>query len=293
MGDEEARSLRNFFVTGLYENVINEAESSSDPASRVYYFRALLETDPEQVFKEINDSAPTALQAIKLLGTFRRAESEQRELVHETLNEWLSDSIVCNDPTLRLIASYIYFEEENYKEALKLVANAGENLEQLAMQVMIYMKISRMDLAAKAVKNMSDIDDDDALSQLCTSWLYITQGGEKLQEASFLLQELIDKFGKSEAMLISLGVCHMHMNNFTEANTYLKQARALTVQDKKVTSPDTMINFISCLLHAKGNPAILAKIQSELEEKNQSSTWVQQQQNLSQQFDQHAATYAL
>lgn len=293
MSDDDVRSLRNFYVTGLYDKVIAESEGSSDPASKVYYYRALLEKSPEKAFKMIDDNAPTALQAIKLLGTFRKAEAEQRELVHETLNEWLNDSIVQNDPTLKLIAAQIYFDEDEFKKALKLVAQAGENLEQLAMQVMIYLKINRLDLAEKAVKNMTDIDDDDALSQLATTWLYISQGGEKLTEASFLLQELVDKFGKSEGLLICQGVCNMHMGNLSECNSFLKQARALSMQNNTQTSADTMINFVSCMLQSKGNPVVLAKIESEIREKNSDCAWLKKQEELSNHFDQHAKTYAL
>ena len=37
--------------------------------------------------------------------------------------------------------------------------------------------------------------------------------------------------------------------------------RALSVGDGKVTSADTMVNFVTCLLLARGKPAVLEKIQ--------------------------------
>jgi hypothetical protein len=43
----------------------------------------------------------------------------------------------------------------------------------LALSVEIYLKIDRVDLASKQVKAMQDIDDDDALTTLATTWLYI------------------------------------------------------------------------------------------------------------------------
>ena len=36
-------------------------------------------------------------------------------------------------------------------------------MEKLAWQVQIYLKIDRVDLAAKAARVMMDVDDDDAL----------------------------------------------------------------------------------------------------------------------------------
>lgn len=41
----------------------------------------------------------------------------------------------------------------------------------LALTVQIYLKIDRIDLAAKAAAIMATVDDDDTLTQLASSWV--------------------------------------------------------------------------------------------------------------------------
>lgn len=290
---EETRTLRNNFYLGHYKKVIEEVKgfSSESPAELSFYYRALLQTDPSQVFKNVTDRSPTALQAIKLLGTYRTADDDNKELVFETLNEWLADEILGQDSILNLTASQIYFEENNYKDALRLVVNAGENLEMHGMCVQIYLKMDRVDLASKAVSMMADIDDDDVLTQLCTAWLYIAQGGNKITEASFLLQELVDKFGPSTTVMVSSAVCQLHLANYNDANNFLKQARALALETGGKVSADTLINYVVALQLTKRSPEIIAKITKELNDSYPTSPWIQTQKEMGALFDTYASKY--
>lgn len=290
---DELRSLRNYFYLGMLSNVITEAKNSSSTGAKVFYMRAMLETKPDEVFAAVDDRAPTGLQAVKLLGTYRKAAPDQKELAMETLKEWLQDEMLGQDGDLQLVASQMYFEEGDYKEALKAVFNHGESLEKLAMQMQIYLKLDRVDLAAKAARLMADIDDDDALTQLCTSWLYIAQGAEKVTEASFLLQELVDKFGPSVTALVGQAVCQIQLGNLAEANSHLKQARNMGVVGGGKVDSAVLVNFIVCL-HSQRKPnEIIQKIQGELMTSHPDHPWSVQQDTMSQLFDQHAANYAL
>lgn len=143
--------------------------------------RALLESSPAKVFQRIQKNAPTALQAVKLLATYRTASQDNKELVFGTLSEWLETEDVKDDETLQIVAAQIYLAEEDYKSALQLVIN-DENLEKMALCVEIYLRINRLDLAEKVARQMQDIDDDDVLTQLSLAWVYIRQGGDKVRQ---------------------------------------------------------------------------------------------------------------
>lgn len=290
---DETRSLRNFYYLGLFSQAINEAEGSDNPGAKIFMYRAMLESNVSEVFKQIDDKAAMGLQAIKLLGTYRSAAADQKELAFETLTEWLGDEMLKEDATLQLMAAQMYFEEGNFKESLKLVHSAGEDLEKMAMQVQIYLKIDRIDLAAKAARVMGDIDDDDVLTQLATSWLYVAQGGEKIMEASFLLQELVDKFGKSVSILSSQAVCQIHLGNFTDAMNFLKQARSLSMQGGGKIDATTLINYITCLQSLQKPREIVDKIEGELRENYPKHPYLANLDAMTDMFDHHAKTYAI
>lgn len=292
--DNNTRALRNSFYLGLYNNVIEEAKGSSSNADKVFYYRALLETNPKQVFSEVDASSPTAHQAVKMLGTLREAEADNKDMVFETVNEWLGDEILKEDHTLQLIASQMFLEEEHYKEALMHVSNAGEDLEKLAMQVQIFLRLDRYDLASKIVKAMADVDDDDPLTQLATAWLYVCQGDDKVTEASFLFQELVDKFGPSIPVLASLAVCQIHLGNCGEAFAHLKQARQMAMQADQKASTETLVNSIVCMYHLR-KPEVVPKVTRELEGNDcrSAKAWVQHNATMEAMFDKHAKEYSL
>lgn len=51
-----------------------------------------------------------------------------------------------------------------------------------------------------------------------------TQGGAKVQEAAYIYDELIDKYGSSPVLLNGLAVSKMHLAQWEEAETALKEA---------------------------------------------------------------------
>lgn len=291
--DNENRSLRNNFYMGLYDTVIEEAKDATTNSAKSYYFRSLLEVNPKKCFDEVNSQSPTPHQAIKMLGTYREAANDNKEMVFDTVSEWLNDEILKDDRTLQLIAAQMYFEEGNYKEAMKLVSNPGEDLEKLSLQCQILLKLDRLDLAAKVTKSMQDIDDDDPLTQLSMAWTYICQGGEKVTEASFLLQGLIDMFGPSIRTLCSLAACQIHMNNHTGAFGQLKQARQMALTSKSKASVETLVNSAVCMLHLQ-KPEVVPKIVGEVEElgNEDAAGWLKQQKKMEEMFDKYAAHYS-
>ena len=130
---DELRSVRNYFCLGFYAECRAEAKSlaQSDPAfsglAQVYAVRAMIEDNPHKVV--FPNKSSTALQSLEQLASYRTASSDVKEMVVDKIKGWLDSDITGSDPILQIVAAQVFFEEGDYKTALKMVQDAGENLE--------------------------------------------------------------------------------------------------------------------------------------------------------------------
>lgn len=140
-------------------------------------------------------------RALRLLAAYYD-NYEPKESVFSKLQEWLSDAAFSQSRTLKTVAATIYLNEDNHKEAFKLLKDP-QHLEQYvpprldvdrqsvsdvvdcvllacvllgyvlilshAMLVELYLKMFRADLAEKQLKVMKGIDEDAVLTMLATA----------------------------------------------------------------------------------------------------------------------------
>lgn len=161
----------------------------------------------------------------------------------------------------KVIASIMYIDENQLEEALR-VLNGTNDLECQAIQVYIYLKMCRLDLAKKILTGMSEKNDDDTLTQLAQAWMNIEIGGEKLQgrvtffflpmlhinskklfisDAHYIFDDFKDKLSSSVLLLNNLAVCAIGQHKFTEEETanYLRDGL-----DKEPNNYDLLVNYI-------------------------------------------------
>ncbi|KAK9156181.1 hypothetical protein Sjap_003661 [Stephania japonica] len=174
------------------------------------------------VINEIDSSAPTPLQAVKLLALYL-SSADNKESAIASLKEWLSDAAIGSNPVLRLVAGIIYMHEQDYNEALKHT-HAGGTMELHALNVQIFLKMHRSDYAEKQLKIMQQVDEDHTLTQLANTWLNLAVGGSKIQEAFLIFQDFSEKYQMTGLVLNGKAVCYMHMGNFDEAENLLLEA---------------------------------------------------------------------
>ncbi|KAG7034786.1 Coatomer subunit epsilon-2 [Cucurbita argyrosperma subsp. argyrosperma] len=126
-------NLRNNFYLGAYQAAINNSNLSNlSPDDAIerdsIVFRSYIALGSYQLaISEIDSSAPTSLQAVKLLALYL-SDPSSKESTIASLQEWLSDLAIANNPTLRLIAGIIFMHEQDFNEALKHT-NAGGTME--------------------------------------------------------------------------------------------------------------------------------------------------------------------
>jgi coatomer protein complex subunit epsilon len=247
-GPDQLFTLRNNFYLGAYQAAINSSEvpnlSPDDAVERdSLVYRSYIALGSFQlVVSEIDSSAATPLQAVKLLALYL-SSPDNKESTISSLKEWLGDPAIGNNPILRLIAGIIFMHEQDYNEALKHT-NAGGTMELHALNVQIFLKMHRSDYAERQLRVMQQTDEDHTLTQLANAWLNLAVGGSKIQEAYLIFQDFSEKYQMTSLILNGKAVCCMHMGNFDEAETLLLEAL-----NKDAKDPETLANLIVCCLH--------------------------------------------
>ncbi|KAJ0590025.1 putative coatomer, epsilon subunit, tetratricopeptide-like helical domain superfamily [Helianthus annuus] len=246
-------NLRNNFYLGAYQAAINNSDipnlSEDDAIERdCLVYRSYIALGSYQlVINEVDSSAATPLQAVKLLALYLFSP-DNKESTISSIKEWLGDAAIGNNPILRLIAGTIFMHEQDYNEALKYT-NAGGTMELYALNVHIFLKMNRSDYAEKQLRVMQQIDEDHTLTQLATAWLNLAVGGSKIQEAYLIFQDFSEKYQMTSLILNGKAVCCMHMGNFDEAESFLLEALNKDAKDR-----ETLANLVVCCLHL-GKPS--------------------------------------
>lgn len=246
-------SLRNNFYLGAYQAAINNSEvpnlSPEDAIERdSLVYRSYIALGSYQlVINEIDSSAATPLQAVKLLALYL-SSPDNKETTISSIRDWLGDPAIGNNPILRLIAGIIFIHEQDYNEALKHT-NVGGTMDLHALNVQIFLKMHRSDYAEKQLRVMQQIDEDHTLTQLANAWLNLAVGGSKIQEAYLIFQDFSEKYQMTSLILNGKAVCCMHMGNFDEAESLLLEAL-----NKDAKDPETLANLVVCSLHL-GKPS--------------------------------------
>lgn len=289
---DELYTLRNRFWLGAFQLAITEGSNLSrlSEAMRVerdeFVYRAYIALGQYGVVtSEIQDSAPIALQAIKLLATYKE-DPEKREMVLMTLNEWLQDGASANSPSVQLVAAMIFLNEDMTKDAIKAVRH-GTTMEQVSLLAQIYVKMDRTDLAQKQLRLMQQADEDATLTQLTGCWVNLALGGSKCQEALFVFEELIDKFVSTPLLLNGQACAYLHQGKHEDADRVLVDALSKAPND-----PDTLANLITTYYHLDKAEGVVNRYVSQLKTVAPKHPFVAQLNTVTSCFDRVAAQYS-
>lgn len=289
---DELFDVKNAFYLGLYQQCINEAQkvsvsSNSKKLERdVFMYRAYVAQQKYSVvLDEISSVASPELLAVKMLAQYLSNPTDKDQVLKQ-LEDKLSGNIDVENTVLPLIAASIYYHEENYDSALR-VLHSAESLECSALAIQIYSTINRLDLAKKELRQMQETDEDSTLTQLAQAWFNIAVGGEKLQDAYYIFQEMADKNQASTLLLNGQAACFIAQGKWDEAEGVLQQA-----MDKDSNCAETLINMIVLSQQIGKPPEVTNRYLSQLKDSHARHRFVKEFNSKENDFDRLAMQYA-
>lgn len=119
------------------------------------------------VLDEIKPSSSDEIQPLRLLAEYLSSK-QKRESIVSQLDQKVASNV--ENDTLALVAAIIYVNQDNTEAAFR-VLHTSESLEALAFIIDILLKMDRVDLARKKLKEMQEKDDDATLTQLAQAWV--------------------------------------------------------------------------------------------------------------------------
>ncbi|KAK2721410.1 hypothetical protein QYM36_003632 [Artemia franciscana] len=225
-----SRKTRVYYLTDGAMNVIKADivfTKSSEPAVNIerdwYLYRSYLaQRKYGLVNDEVKSSSSAILQPLKLLAQYLGSPSSRTTVV-EALNSQMNAPIDPDNYGVIIVGATIFIWQQNYEAALRLL-HGSKLLECHALMLQVYIKMDRMDMATKVLKKMQEIDDDSVLTNLSQAWLHLAMGGEKLQDAFYVFQELVDKEVITPLILNGLAAVHICQERYPEAESALQEA---------------------------------------------------------------------
>lgn len=289
---DELFDIRTALLIGNYQQCINEAQklSLSNPEKKlqrdVIMYRAYIAQRKYGVaLDEIRKESTDELQAVRMFADFLANDTKRDTIVRE-LDTKMAGSVDLSNSTFLLMAASIYYHEQNYDAALR-VLHQSDNIECMALMVEILLKIDRVDLAKKELKRMQDTDEDSILTQLAQAWVNLSMGADKLQDAYYIFQELADKHASTPLMLNGQAACYMAQGRFDDAESVLQEAI-----DKDSNNPETLINMVVLTQHMGKSPEVSNRYVSQLKDSHRSHPFVREYLQKESEFERIARNYA-
>jgi len=290
---DELFDVRNAYFTGNFQTCINEGQKLklSDPSvileRDVFMYRSYLALKKYRVvLEEVSSSSPELIQPLKTLATFL-SNRDKRDAVVAELDNQMSGSFDGSNYVLLVVAATIYLHVGQPESALR-VLHSSDNLECGALKVQALLAMYRADLAKKELKSMIEKDEDATLTQLAQAWTNLYLGGEKIQEAYYIYQDMIDKLGSTALLLNGQATIFLAQGKFNEAESALQEAL-----EKDPNNPNTLVNLIVLSHHTGKQPEVSSRYLSQLKDMDADHPYVVSLNQKEADFDRMCGQYAI
>lgn len=278
--------VENAFYIGNYQTCINECNKISKPSLEkdIYMYRSYIAQHKYRVvLDEIKSTNETPLLALRYLAEYMSNNTRMEEVV-AFFDEKFQENFDELHVIWSVVGAIIYCNEQNYEAAIKVVTRKmamNADLELLSLHIHCLLKMSRVDLAKENVLTvMQRMDDDATLTQLSQAWVNIQIGGEKLQDAFFIFQDLCDKFSPTLLLLNGQAVCYIGQQKYEEAEQVLRECL-----NRDPNNYDTLINLLALSQQKDKNNSQFSRYLSQILEEHKGSSLVTAYNKRQAEFD--------
>lgn len=138
----------------------------------IFTYRAYIAQNKYLVaLDEIKPSSSEHVQPLKILAEYLSSPAKRDSIVAQLDEKFQGNPYVDNN-VFSIVAATIYQKEHNLEAAYR-VLHTVDNLEGFACIIDILLKLDRVDLARKKLKEMQEKDDDATLTQLAQAWINV------------------------------------------------------------------------------------------------------------------------
>jgi len=270
---------------GAQKLKISDPELSLD--RDVFMYRSYLALKKFRVvLEEVGPSSKPLLKPLAMLATFMANPGKREAIVSEVDNIMAGNVDVTNYVQL-IVAATVYLGVDQPESALR-VLHPSDNLECSALKIQALLAIHRPDLAKKELKVMQEKDEDATITQLSQAWTNMALGGDKIQEAYYIYQEMIDKLGATSMLLNGQAVTFLAQGKYSEAESALNEA-----MEKDPNNADTLVNMIVLSQHQGKAPEVSNRYLSQLKDMDPNHSFVMKLNKKEEDFDRMVKQYAI
>lgn len=273
-GVDRLFDVKNLFFLGQYQQCILEAQKLNTKveeekiAKEVFMYRSYIaQSKASLVLNEISERTDNpSLKAVRRLAEYQNAADKQR--IAKQIQEEVSERTSPTDDTSCVVAALILNEENNPEDAMRILSKS-DSLEAHSATVFTLLQMDRVDLAAKELKKMNDIDEDATLTQLALAWINMTVGKDKLNDAYYIYQEMMDKYGQSPRLLICQSAVLILQGKYKDAEALLHEA-----QLRDANNCEALVNLVTLSQFLGKDNEVMKRYISQLRDINPNHPWV-------------------
>lgn len=245
-----------------------------------YLYRAYIALKKYSIpLSEIKSDSAPMLIAVRRFAEYMNSEEKRPMILQEVIDELESAGAV--DDHYYLMNAIILLHDENVDDALRLLSVTSDTfLECLALKIQCLLKFWRVDLAAKELKKMQQLDEDATITQLATAWVDMQMGKEKIKDAFYIYQEIIDKYGATPSLLVSQASCLIQQQKYEDAEKLL-----LDAQQRDSNNPEALMGLYVVTQFLGKQIEVSNRYMNQLKQDHPAHMWTKELLAKEQEFD--------